>query len=261
MEKERDSYHQRATSFVANATISETARRCGEAMERTEAERIVLKAGWLSRQPGPFQIALLRRARLVTFAKGEHAYAAGDTTGSIYGVAQGGFGCEVVTRYSDSRLAHIMRDGTWFGTGPVHTDTPRLFTFRAVERSIAFSVPMAALHEIAAVDTSAFRRLAALSEENMRLSGQVVSDLLLPSSEQRIVAVLLRAAGVTVGDPLPPPHSILVTQSELGEMANASRDVVNRVLGRLESKGLIGVGHGRIEIADAGALLALMRTG
>jgi CRP-like cAMP-binding protein len=230
-------------------------------MERANAERTVLHAGWLSRQPGSFQAALLRRARLVTFAKGEHVYAAGDTTGSIYGVTQGGFGCEVVTPYSDSRLAHIMRNGTWFGTGPVHTDTPRVFTFRAVEPSIAFSVPMAALHEIAATDATAFRRLAALSEENMRLASHVVSDLLLPSSEQRIVAVLLRAAGITVGDPLPPPHSILVTQSELGEMANASRDVVNRVLGRLEAQGMVVVGHGRIQVIDVEQLLARMRTG
>jgi CRP-like cAMP-binding protein len=230
-------------------------------MERAEAEQIVTQTGWLSRQPESFQAALLRRARLVTFAKGEHAYAASDTTGSIYGVTQGGFGAEVVTPYSDSRLAHIMRDGTWFGTGPVHTGTPRVFTFRAVEPSIAFSVPMAALHEIAAVDATAFRRLAALSEENMWLASHVVSDLLLPSSEQRIVAVLLRAAGVTVGDPLPPPHVVLITQSELGEMANASRDVVNRVLGRLESRGMIVVGHGRIQVADAEQLLALLRTG
>jgi CRP-like cAMP-binding protein len=154
-----------------------------------------------------------------------------------------------------------MRNGTWFGTGPVHTDTPRVFTFRAVEPSIAFSVPMAALHEIAATDATAFRRLAALSEENMRLASHVVSDLLLPSSEQRIVAVLLRAAGITVGDPLPPPHSILVTQSELGEMANASRDVVNRVLGRLEAQGMVVVGHGRIQVIDVEQLLARMRTG
>jgi CRP-like cAMP-binding protein len=228
-------------------------------MERAEAEQIVTQTGWLSRQPESFQAALLRRARLVTFAKGEHAYAASDTTGRIYGVTQGGFGAEVVTPYSDSRLAHIMRDGTWFGTGPVHTGTPRVFTFRAVEPSIAFSVPMAALHEIAAVDATAFRRLAALSEENMWLASHVVSDLLLPSSEQRIVAVLLRAAGVTVGDPLPPPHVVLITQSELGEMANASRDVVNRVLGRLESRGMIVVGHGRIQVVETDLLVAAVR--
>jgi CRP-like cAMP-binding protein len=228
-------------------------------MERAEAEQIVTQTGWLSRQPESFQAALLRRARLVTFAKGEHAYTVGDTTGSIYGVTQGGFGAEVVTPYSDSRLAHIMRDGTWFGTGPVHTGTPRVFTFRAVEPSIAFSVPMAALHEIAAVDAATFRRLAALSEENMWLASHVVSDLLLPSSEQRIVAVLLRAAGVTVGDPLPPPHVVLITQSELGEMANASRDVVNRVLGRLESRGMIVVGHGRIQVVETDLLVAAVR--
>jgi hypothetical protein len=44
-------------------------------------------------------------------------------------------------------------------------------------------------------------------------------------------------------------------------MANASRDVVNRVLGRLESRGMIVVGHGRIQVVDAGQLLALLRTG
>jgi CRP-like cAMP-binding protein len=47
---------------------------------------------------------------------------------------------------------------------------------------------------------------------------------------------------------------VFLTQSQLGEMANAERQVVNRALKRLEAKGWISVSYGRIEIRDAASL-------
>jgi CRP-like cAMP-binding protein len=55
--------------------------------------------------------------------------------------------------------------------------------------------------------------------------------------------------------PLPQDASsssnVFLTQSQLGEMGNAERQVVNRALKRLETKGWIRVSYGRIEILDA----------
>ena len=46
----------------------------------------------------------------------------------------------------------------------------------------------------------------------------------------------------------------MVTQSQLGDMANAARDVVNRSLGKLEARGWLSVGYRAITLTDPRAL-------
>ena len=223
---------------------------------RARAESTLLAIGWLSRQPEAFQRGLLRNARVETFAKGEHVYHTGDPSGGIYGVVDGGFGVYVMMRHSLPRLVHVSRPGKWFGTRPFLSGHARGFTFAAVEKSVALSVPLASLKELSIEDPSTFHRLGALSEENMSSAAHPMSDLLLRSSDRRIAAVLLRVSGATVPDPIMPPNEVLLSQIEIGEMANASRDVVNRVLGKFKLKGWIAAHYNHVRLVDIQALIS-----
>jgi len=225
-------------------------------MMRARAESLLRARGWLSRQPEPFQRALLRNARLELFAKGQHVYHTGDEGGGIYGIVDGGFGVYVMTAHSASRMVHVGRTGMWFGTRPMLLGAVRAFTFAAVEDGSALNVPIAALKELAAEDPSTYQRLGALSEENMSLSIHALSDLLLPSSSRRIAAILLRISGATVADPITPPAEVQINQIEIGEMANASRDSVSRVIQQFKENGWIISHYNRIRITDAAGLLA-----
>ncbi|MFG1239778.1 Crp/Fnr family transcriptional regulator [Xanthobacter autotrophicus DSM 597] len=223
-------------------------------MDRADAERILASAGWLSRQPVSFQNALFRQGYLVNFAKGEYLYRIGDAAGGIYGLLEGGFAAEVMVGRSLSRVAHVLRRYNWIGTGPALSGQTRVFTFRAIEPGSALHLPIAGVNKLRTEDPSAIQRIGALAEENMKLAIHVVSDLLIRSTDRRISAALLRISGASVADPSPPPHEVMMTQSELGEIANASRDVVSRLLKRMQTQGWVELGYNRIRIVDADAL-------
>jgi CRP-like cAMP-binding protein len=80
-------------------------------------------------------------------------------------------------------------------------------------------------------------------------------DLLIPDSSRRLAAVLLRVTAMGEAEP-GNRDGYMMTQTELGEMANASRNQVNRVLGTLRRAGLVAVGYNRIRLLDVEGLKA-----
>jgi CRP-like cAMP-binding protein len=87
---------------------------------------------------------------------------------------------------------------------------------------------------------------------------KIVSDLLIPSGERRIAATLVRTS---LGEPSAPgvadtPFPVHASQAEIGQMANASRDSVNRALARFTEAGWVRVEFRKIQMADLRALEA-----
>lgn len=226
-------------------------------MERIDAERAVLSRGWLAEEDVAFRALLLEAASLRRFAQDAPVFRAGDEGGGVYGVAEGGFGVFVPRRDAPNRLAHVARRGDWFGYGPVMTRRRRTLGFAALEPSVALHVPLAALERIGQSDGRWRLSLARLSEGGMDVAIETIATLLIPDSEARIAATLLRIAPKPAPGETAAPAVTGVTQAQLGEMANASREVVNRTLGRFEKRGWIASAYRRIELRDAPALEAL----
>ncbi|MBR0662040.1 Crp/Fnr family transcriptional regulator [Neoroseomonas oryzicola] len=225
-------------------------------MERDEAGRILLASGWLARQPPAVSAAVMRRARPVPFQAGEHVFHADDAPGGIYGIAAGAIGILVATGGRAPRLAHILRQGAWFGHGPLMTGGRRALGFRAMEPSVTLHIPLAALDELSRASLEGARSLAVLANANMGVAIATVSDLLIARADRRIAAVLLRATGAAQGVPPTDAEGYRLTQAELADMANASRQVVNRTLAGFARQGWIASGYQRIAIRDAAALAA-----
>lgn len=82
---------------------------------------------------------------------------------------------------------------------------------------------------------------------------------LCTSGEHRIAAVLARLAqggdGYKKGDPAP----IRLSQAEIGQVANASRDRVSRALQKFAKAGWITLDYRAIVIRDIDALTAFVR--
>ena len=98
--------------------------------------------------------------------------------------------------------------------------------------------------------------LGALSIANLDLAITTVRDLLLSRGDQRIAATLLRVTSDAEPDA---PNGYRLTQSELGEMSNTSRQLVNRCLAAFERMGWIKQGYNRISIRNAAALQGFAR--
>ena len=221
-------------------------------IDRSEAERRVLRAGWLADQPENVRSLVLKNARMIDCQAGAFIFHAGDAEGGIYGVITGGVGVHLPSDEGIAVLAHILRCGGWFGYGPLVRGRKRGMSFSLIEPSLLFHVPLANAQGVAQISLAHQRAILSVSEYGMDVATKVIETLLIRSTERRIAATLLRVA------PLPEDAGsvteVMLTQSQLGEMANAERQVVNRALKRLEAKGTIRVSYGRIEIVDKVAL-------
>jgi CRP-like cAMP-binding protein len=216
-------------------------------MDRSAAERILLTRGWLAGQPRGFQAALLRQARPVALDTGQAAYHIEDEPGGMYGLAAGAIGVLTGEGGRAPRLAHVARPGAWLGHGPLMAGGRRVLGLRAMEPTVALLVPLAALQALARDSAEATRAFAVLVNANMGVLTTAVSDLLIPRADRRIAAVLLRVTG-----PGPTPRAL--SQADLGEMANASRQLVNRTLLGFAARGWVALDYRRIAVLDPAAL-------
>jgi CRP-like cAMP-binding protein len=221
-------------------------------IDRADAERRVLQAGWLADQPEDVRRPVLKVARMVHYPAGEFVFHAGDAEGGLYGVVTGGVGVHLPSDEGMTVLAHVLRCGVWFGYGPLVRGRKRTLSFSLIEPSLLFHLPLSNAQEIANRSPSHQRAILSVSEYGMDAATKVIETLLIRNTDRRVAATLLRVA------PLPDDGScstdVFLTQSQLGEMANAERQVVNRALKRLDAKGWIRASYGRIEILDEAAL-------
>ncbi|GGO38339.1 hypothetical protein GCM10010991_35480 [Gemmobacter aquaticus] len=222
-------------------------------MDRAASERKILQTGWLAAQSPSFQAAIFRQARLTSFPIGSFVYHLGDDVGGIYGVVDGGIGIHVPQNDGSAMLAHIARCGVWFGYGPLLTRRRRVLEFSVLEPSLLFHVPLAQLEAIGAASAENKRALFTISEYGMDVAFHTVATLQIRNVERRIAATLLRVAPLMNGSGSQ-PIVVAVTQSQLGEMANAARDVVNRSLARLEARGWVSVAYRTVTLLDPAAL-------
>lgn len=196
----------------------------------------------------------LAAARPLTVPRGARVYAAGDGPGGIYGVVSGGIGVEGSTDVLGPRLGHVMRSGSWFGEGPSLRGGVRRLGYRALEDSRLLTVPLPVLQVLQASDPGVTRLLATISEISSGIAALAVRELLIPDAPRRIAAVLLRVTGVQDGVEPDDPLGFMLSQADLGELANASRHHVNRVLGTFARAGWIAKSYNHIRILDMDGL-------
>jgi CRP-like cAMP-binding protein len=224
-------------------------------MNTLELERIFAARGWLSRQSQIFRQRFVKMGRLVGLDRGAPAFHMGDREGGVFGVVSGGISVLGGTEWQMPALAHIERAGDWFGHGPALGGGDRILTFIAAEPTTLLHVPLEPLRQQMREDTEFAVRLAQMADFSTATVIWMARDLLIPDSSRRLAAVLLRVTAMGEAEP-GNRDGYMMTQTELGEMANASRNQVNRVLGTLRRAGLVAVGYNRIRLLDVEALKA-----
>ncbi|MCX7303734.1 MAG: Crp/Fnr family transcriptional regulator [Hyphomicrobiales bacterium] len=197
-----------------------------------------------------FQTMILNSGLLREYERGDYVYHAGDETGGIYGVVHGAFGVALSHRGGSPRLTTVVRAPTWFGHGPLITGEPRFLSFRAMEPSLALQVPLSAVRRIAALSSENMASLVKLLNLNMSIVIDVTGDLQIARADRRIAATLLRSAGMA-HDAATGQPDIWLSQSDLSEMANVSRQSVNTNLRSFEESGWVELGYERIRIRNA----------
>lgn len=218
------------------------------------SDRVMHEAGWLSRLPGDLREAWLARAVPFTVRRGEIIYRDGDEGRCLYGVVSGAMAIIIGPPLLTPRLINIMSPGTWFGVGPLLREGGRKMEFRAAERSRVVRVSGAEIDRIAEQFPDTHRHIAALAMYGHDLSSRIASELLIPSSSRRVAAVIIRIAAPDPVDGRVGPGGVCVTQSQLAEMANVSRNLVNTALGVFRGEGWVESRYNRLRVIDRAAL-------
>lgn len=216
----------------------------------------LLAGPWLAKQPAEFNRRLVEIARRACHRAGDSVSFEGDDDRRIFGILSGSIGCLTGHRHQMPVLGTIIGPGEWFGLGPQLTGTRRILSFVAREPSELVSLGNAELRCLGEAFPDLQQRLAQLAQMHANYIARIVAELLVPESDRRIAAVLLRLSEPETGQ-----YSFPMSQAELGEMANASRASVNKALRTLSQRGLVEVGYGRIRMSNRAGLEAWFENG
>jgi CRP-like cAMP-binding protein len=224
-------------------------------MNQSVAKELICRTGWLSGAPEWVREAVLSASKLQTYERGRFLFYEGDEPGGMYGIVDGGLGVMVPSGHSDMLLCNVLRRGYWFGYGPTLNGGSRKVTIKAVEKSHVLHLPLRGIAAICAEKPEFYRLLGGLNDEGIMMNTlKVISDLLIPSGEKRIAAVLARIAKPYPGDEEQGAWPIRIAQAEIGLMSNASRDRVNRALAKFEKAGWLEADFKMIAIKNMAAL-------
>jgi len=217
---------------------------------RQMAEQILSRQGWLASQPGDFQRLVLGGCLLQQFERDAPVYHLGGPPGGIYGVAAGTLAVSIAPGEAGPHLTHLRTVGTWIGEGPFLTGEPRRVDLVAVTECVLMNLPLHVMEQMAAEDPEAIRRFAQISISNLDVALRIISDLMIAEPARRIAAVLARSAGAQ-HEPV-----VLVSQAELGRMANASRKLVGKALRQFREASWVEPGYNAVKIREVQALKA-----
>jgi CRP-like cAMP-binding protein len=243
-------------------------------MHRSDIHAILTSRGWLAEIDRDLAAAVVQAGRTLHLRKGELLYHPEDRPGGMFAVVAGGMLMAGQGRDGLPVPGHIARRCHWFGYGSVLEKQRRTMIMSANEPTVLLHVALADLERLRAEHPDAGRAYGKLATLGEALYLATVTDLLIRDTDRRLAAVLLRVSGAE-----PPPYhpgyrptdddlagwsdpaGVPLTQTLLGELANASPHTVARFVDRATAAGLIAWRYGRVRILNVVPLAAFAAGG
>ncbi|EGL64070.1 putative transcriptional regulator [Agrobacterium sp. ATCC 31749] len=216
-------------------------------LTREQAERVMTEGAWLASMTERFRRDLLNQAHLQKYDPNQIIYRHGDPIGGMYGLVAGSLTINSAPSDAAPRLIHLGMPGTWTGEGPFLTGQPRRVEMRALGGALMMHVPLDALEQMAARDPGVSRAIGMNTVFTVDVLVRIVHDLQKRDVKRRIASVVQRAGWL--GDiPIP------LSQTDLGVMANASRQQVNMAMQRFVAAGWVDYTYRSITVINPQAL-------
>lgn len=217
----------------------------------------LLKAGrWFGSLPEPFQRALLDAAVVRRLGKGELLFARGDAPSGLYAVVDGTIRTSSLGPTGKEILLAMLAPPMWFGEISVLDGQPRTHDATADEEATLIHVGKPELDALLAREPAWWRELGVLVCHKLRLAFLVTEDIAMPLSvriARRLVLFAERYGEWTDRS----SRLVELRQEQLATMLSVSRQTVNQALKELESRSLVRLAYGKIEITDHDALRLL----
>lgn len=219
-------------------------------MKKKNAEEIVRSHGWLSRQPEPFRVDLLKPCTLRHFEAGETLYGVGDDATGVYGLVEGA----IELTLANGHVGTIRTAGYWIGETAAFRGAPRLVSLEAIVPSYALYLPLVEFERLI-TNAEYCRYFALLIIEHVEEAVSIIADLMASDPLARVAGrlVTLGRAQSSGAKTLP------LTQAELASMCGLARPTVNKVIKVLTKSGVLESHYGRLTIVDVPSLEKLAR--
>jgi CRP-like cAMP-binding protein len=215
----------------------------------------VLHAGrWFADLDDDFRRELLDCARVRTLRDGEVLFVRGDPPTGLFAVVDGAIRVTAVTEAGREVVLTRMEPPAWFGEIAVFDGHPRTHDAVADGATVVVHVPQAELHEVLGREPRWWRDLGVLVAAKLRLSFVAMEEaaaLPLAARLARRLVLLAEGHGEHMGHRR---RVVAIAQEQLASMLGASRQSVNAALKDWESRGVLRLQYGQIEIVDVDAL-------
>ncbi len=219
-------------------------------MVQADSERIlaVLKrTGWAGQAAPGLAEALVDAGRLARLPAGAWSHGEGDPETGIFVVIEGAV--QLFTEAPGARqvlVGHIERGGT-IGQASRFGGGPRIVTAIAVVPSQLLIVSDAALTRLSAVWPDLWRVIAGLAYAQMRVTVQMLAQIVALPPRPRLAARLIALAAIS-GEPA--PVTLSIGQQALGELIGLTRKTVNGLLQDFAKEGLVRLRYAKLELVD-----------
>jgi CRP/FNR family transcriptional regulator, cyclic AMP receptor protein len=224
-------------------------------MDREEGLSILASRGWLAKTPVEFRKLFLSAARWRHVDPGATVTLGGEERDDVIGLAQGTVAMISTLGHAGTPLMHMAHAVVWFGYGPLLLDRPRDVTVEARTPLWIAVIPRAKITPLLDETTLWWRCFMRLLAQYGDISATVASDLLIRQSDRRLAATILRFAGLRESGPEAREEMRLpLTQAELADAANLSRNKAGTILRALAAQGYIETDYRGVVVRDRAGL-------
>jgi CRP/FNR family cyclic AMP-dependent transcriptional regulator len=222
------------------------------------ATSFVAANGWLASCSPAFRDWMLAQLQWQQYRNGDGVSHAGDTEGALYCVVEGQVRFAAGVGVADIGSSYFGLPGTWWGHAPL-LGGKRLGSIVAAGETLCGAVPVSLLRTRLAGHPEDWQAITLGIADLFQLSAGGHADLLIPDSQRRVAATILRLGGRRHRlFRIAPPAQFLCTHEELAGATALSRNTIGKLLRQFEQAGLVDSRYGRIAIIDSRRLRALV---
>ena len=222
----------------------------------------VLQSGrWFAHLPPDFAQPLLAMAQVRHLQTGEVLFLRGDSPCGLYAVVRGAVSISGTGgRADEARAALLIRlePPHWFGEISVFDNSARTHDAQATEPTTLLHIPHERLQAWLQAHPQHWHALALLLTDKLRSAFVAMEELaLLPAPQRLARRLVMMAEGYGQWTAEGRSRRVLsISQEQLSLMLAISRQTTNQILKDLESRHLVRVQRGELEILDLAALRA-----
>lgn len=218
------------------------------------AARRLLRQNYLfSGLPDPLLDRLAVLAQWRAFPRGGTIFSQGDEGDALYGVVSGRVRISTASPEGREVFLNIMEPGDTFGEIAVIDGLPRTAGAVALDAARLISIGRGEFLAVVEREPRLAMHLLRLFCQRVRWTSDLVEESSFLFGPARLAKRLLVLAALH-GDAGPDGMELAISQSELAQFLNMSRQLVNQQLQEWRGKGWVALGRSRIIVRDAEAL-------